>query len=100
MNLSDIKKVAVIGSGIMGHGIGQTFALGGYAVTLNDVSDEILDRALRQIRKNLDTFIEFGITTEGKAKKALSRIKTTTGLKEAVKDSDFIVEALPEVMDL
>ncbi len=100
MNLSDIKKVAVIGSGIMGHGIGQTFALGGYAVTLNDVSDEILERAVRQIRKNLDTFIEFGITTNGEAQEALSRIRTTTGLENAVKDSDFIVEALPEVMDL
>ena len=100
MNLSEIKKIAVIGSGIMGHGIGQTFALGGYAVTLNDIRDEILDRALRQIRKNLDTFVEFGITTDGEAKEALSRIKTTTGLKDAVKDSDFIVEALPEVMEL
>ena len=100
MNLSEIKKIAVIGSGIMGHGIGQAFALGGYAVTLNDVSDEILDRALRQIRKNLDTFVEFDITTDGEAKEALSRIKTTTGLKDAVKDSDFIVEALPEVMEL
>ena len=100
MNLSDIKKISVIGSGVMGHGIGQTFALGGYAVTLNDVSDEILDRALRQIRKNLDTFIEFGIATDRNARGALSRIKGTTGLKDAVKDSDFIVEALPEVMEL
>ena len=63
MDLSQIKKIAVIGSGIMGHGIGQTFALGGYDVTLNDITDELLDKALRQIRKNLDTFIEFGITT-------------------------------------
>ncbi len=84
----------------MGHGIGQTFALGGYDVTLNDIRDEILDRALRQIRKNLDTFVELGITTDGEAKQALSRIKTTTGLKDAAKDSDFIVEAVPEEMDL
>ena len=68
MNVSNIKKVSVIGSGIMGHGIGQTFALGGYDVTLNDVSDELLDKALKQIRKNLDTFMEFGITTQDAAK--------------------------------
>lgn len=100
MNLSKIKKIAVIGSGIMGHGIGQTFALGGYEVTLNDVSDELLNRALQQIQKNLDTFIEFGITTSDVAKETLSRIKTRTDLKKTVVDSDFVVEALPEVMDL
>jgi 3-hydroxyacyl-CoA dehydrogenase len=100
MNRSEIKRISVIGSGIMGHGIGQTFALGGYNVTLNDISNEILDGALRQIRKNLDTFIEFGITTDDAAKRALLRIETTTDLKEAVKGSDFVVEALPEIMDL
>ena len=84
----------------MGHGIGQTFALGGYEVTLNDISDELLNKALYQIRKNLDTFIEFGITTSHAATEALSRIKPATDLKKAVEDSDFVVEALPESMDL
>ncbi len=100
MNLSDIKKISVVGSGIMGHGIGQTFALGGYEVALNDITEELLDKALRQIRKNLDTFVEFGIATGEAAKKALARIKTVTNLNESVKDADFVVEALPEVMDL
>ena len=100
MNLSQIKKIAVIGSGIMGHGIGQTFALGGYEVTLNDIGDDLLDKVLKQIRKNLDTFIEFGITTDGAAREALARIKTATSLKDSVQDADFVVEALPEVMDL
>ena len=100
MELSNVKRVSVIGSGIMGHGIGQTFALGGYGVTLNDVNDELLSKALQQIRQNLDTFIEFGITTTEAAKEAFSKIKTATSLEEAVKDSDFVVEALPEIMDL
>ena len=100
MKLGGIKRVAVIGSGIMGHGIGQTFALGGYDVTLNDLSNELLDKAFKQIRKNLDTFIEFGITTQDAAKEALSRIHAKTSIKEAVRDADYIVEALPEVMDL
>jgi 3-hydroxybutyryl-CoA dehydrogenase len=100
MELSNIKRVSVIGSGIMGHGIGQTFALGGYGVTLNDITDELLSKALQQIRKNLSTFIEFGITTTEAAKEAFSRIKTETILKDAVKNSDFVVEALPEIMDL
>jgi len=100
MEISKIKNVSVIGSGIMGHGIGQTFALGGYEVTLNDVSNELLQKATQQIRSNLDTFIEFGITTPEIAKDAISRIKTNRSLKEAVRESDFVVEAVPEIMDL
>jgi 3-hydroxybutyryl-CoA dehydrogenase len=84
----------------MGHGIGQTFALGGYGVTLDDISGEILQKAIQRIRSNLDTFVEFGITTPEAAKQALRTIKTTTDLKEAVKEADFIVEAVPEIMDL
>jgi len=100
MKLSQIKNIAVVGSGIMGHGIAQTFALGGYDVILNDITDEILQKGIQQIRSNLDTFVEFGITTPEAAKKALKKIKTTKDLKEAVKEADFIVEALPEIMDL
>jgi 3-hydroxybutyryl-CoA dehydrogenase len=100
MKLSQIKNIAVVGSGIMGHGIAQTFALGGYEVTLNDINDELLNKAIQQIRSNLNTFIEFGITTSGGAEEALSRIKTNKDLKEAARESDFVVEALPEVMDL
>jgi len=100
MELSQIKNIVVVGSGIMGHGIGQTFALGGYEVTLNDINDTLLNKALQQIRSNLNTFVEFGITTPEGAKEALSRIKTSKDLKEAAEKSDFVVEALPEVMDL
>jgi 3-hydroxybutyryl-CoA dehydrogenase len=100
MKLSQIKKISVIGAGIMGHGIAQTFALGGYEVILNDISEELLEKAIQRIRSNLNTFIEFGITTPDSAKEALLRIKTNKNLKESVKESDFIVEALPEVMDL
>jgi len=100
MRLLQIKNIGVIGAGIMGHGIAQTFALGGYDVILSDISDEILQKAIQQIRSNLDIFVEFGITTPEAAREALRKIKTTTDLKEAVKEADFIVEALPEVMDL
>ena len=100
MELSQIKNIVVVGSGIMGHGIGQTFDLGGYEVTLNDTSDTLLNKALQQIRSNLNTFVEFGLTTPEGAKEALSRIKTSRNLKEAAGESDFVVEALPEMMDL
>jgi 3-hydroxybutyryl-CoA dehydrogenase len=100
VELSQIKRVAVIGSGTMGHGIGQTFALGGYDVTLNDLSDELLKIASEQITRNLQTFVDSGITTSAGAAQALSRIEKTPDLKKAVESADFIVEALPESMDL
>ena len=100
MELSHVKHIAVIGSGIMGHGIAQTFALGGYEVTLNDINDDLLNKAVQRIRSNLNTFVDFGITTSAGAKKALSRIKTSKNLSEAAKQSDVVVEALPEVMEL
>jgi 3-hydroxybutyryl-CoA dehydrogenase len=100
MNLSEIRNISVMGSGIMGHGIGQTFALGGYEVTLNDLNDELLNKAVLQIKKNLETFVEFGITTSEAAQKALSRIRIETDSRSAVKHADIVVEALPEVMDL
>jgi len=100
MNHSDVRNISVIGSGIMGHGIGQIFALGGYEVTLNDLNDELLNKAVLQIKKNLETFVEFGITTSEAADKALSRIRVETDFRSAVKHADIVVEALPEVMDL
>jgi 3-hydroxyacyl-CoA dehydrogenase len=100
MKLSQIKNTVVVGSGFMGHGIGQTFALGGYEVTLNDISDALLNKSVQQIRLNLNTFVEFGMTTPQGTKEALSRIKTNRNLKEAAGESDFVVETLSEVMDL
>ncbi|MBM4307726.1 MAG: 3-hydroxyacyl-CoA dehydrogenase family protein [Deltaproteobacteria bacterium] len=100
INFSNIKKIGVIGSGIMGHGIGQTFALAGYEVILNDISDALLEKALQRIHSTLDTFIEFGITTPEAAQDALGRINTNKDLKTTAEGSDFVVEALPEVMEL
>jgi 3-hydroxybutyryl-CoA dehydrogenase len=100
MNLSDVRNISVMGSGIMGHGIGLTFALGGYEVILNDLSGELLNKAVEQIKKHLETLIEFGITTPEAAQKALSRIRTETDSRSAVRHADIVVEALPEVMDL
>ena len=98
MELSQIKNIVVVGSGIMGHGIGQTFALGGYEVTLNDISDALLNKAVHQIHSNLNTFVEFGMTTPEGAKEALSRIRTNRNLKETAGESDFVVEALSRTL--
>ncbi len=100
MKLPEVNKITVVGAGIMGHGIAQTFALGGYQVIINDISDELLNKATRQIRSNLNTFVEFGITTTDAAKEALSRINVTRNLHESAVECDVVVEALPEMMSL
>ncbi|UCC91019.1 MAG: 3-hydroxyacyl-CoA dehydrogenase family protein [Dehalococcoidia bacterium] len=96
MQLEDIRNISVIGAGIMGHGIGLTYALGGYRVVLNDTREEILTNAISHIRNELKTFAESGLISQDMIEKTLSRLTTTTDLKEAVKDADFVTEAAIE----
>jgi len=100
MKLSQIKKVAVIGAGIMGHGFGQVFAQKGYSVFLYDIDEKILKSALARIGASLDTFIGHGMIRAKEKKTTLERITTTTNLEEAVGRADFVLEAVPEIMDL
>lgn len=78
MQLEDIKNISVIGTGTMGHGIGLTYALGGYEVALNDTSEAILDNAVSHIRDALKTFVESGLISQDMTEETLSRITTTT----------------------
>jgi 3-hydroxybutyryl-CoA dehydrogenase len=100
MKLSQIRRVAVIGAGIMGHGFAQIFAQKGYSVFLYDIDEKILRSALSRIGANLDTFIEHGMIRSKEKKPTLERITTTTNLEEAVGQADFVLEAVPEIMDL
>lgn len=95
-----MEKIAVIGAGLMGHGIGQIFAAKGHSVTLLDVSEEVLDSARESISANLALMAEAGICDKGDAASALSRISTTTDLGEAVAGADFVFEAVLEQLEL
>jgi 3-hydroxybutyryl-CoA dehydrogenase len=95
INVNDIKKIAVIGSGTMGNGICQVCAMKGYEVTMVDVKQEFLDRALATLAKSMDRLIKKEKITEDDKKTALGRIKATTDLK-AVKDSQLVIEAVTE----
>jgi len=96
---TEIKRVCVIGAGLMGHGIAQVFAMNGYEVNLVDVSEDILSKALEKIRWSLGKLAEKGALKENIAA-VMSRIKTTVNLLDAVKDVDFVIEAVPERLDL
>jgi len=93
-------KIAVIGSGTMGHGIAQICSMAGYEVYLNDIKKEILDAAISKIRWSLDKLVERKKITENQRDETLSRIKTTVDLKESVRDADFVFESVFEDVDL
>jgi len=80
----------------MGHGIGQNFAQKGYSVILYDLNHSILERALVQIRSNIETFVEMGLEAKENIEKVLSRIRVSSDLQEAVKEAHFVIEAAPE----
>ena len=100
MKLSQIKRVAIIGAGIMGHGFAQIFAQKGYPVFLYDIDGAILEKALKRIDANLDTFIENGLLRKKEKGPVLNRITLITDLEAAVRNVDFVLEAVPEIMDL
>ena len=94
------ERISVIGSGLMGHGIAQIFALHGHEVKLYDIKQEFLDKALVSVKANLEAFVARGIAPKEAADAAPSRITCTLSLEEAAKDADFVVEAVPENMSL
>lgn len=96
----NMKKIAVLGAGVMGHGIAQVCATAGYEVFVRDIKQEFLDKARDTIEKNLLKAVSKGKITEEKAKEIMSRIKFTLSVEEAVKDADLVIEAVPEIMDL
>jgi 3-hydroxyacyl-CoA dehydrogenase len=95
-----IRKVAVVGAGVMGHGIAQLYALAGFPVSLYDIREEYLDRAFRAMEDSLSLLVKEEFVTGARKKEALLRVSRTTDLEEAVKEADFITEAIPEVLEM
>jgi 3-hydroxybutyryl-CoA dehydrogenase len=95
-----IKKIAIIGSGVMGSGIAQSFAVSGYYVTINDIKEELLNHAQNRISENLSLLMEEGALTDREKQGAIANITYSVDLEGAVRDADFIIEAIPEVIEL
>lgn len=100
MKLEDVTKISVIGAGDMGHGIAASCLLGGYAVVLRDVEQRFVDRGVEGIKKSLVKFKEKGKITPETHDEALARLIPMVDLKEAVRDADFVIEAVPEKLEL
>ena len=95
-----IKKVCVVGSGLMGGGIAQVSAQAGYEITMVDVKQEFVDRGMKAIKASLGKFAEKGKISQADMEKALAAIRTSTNLKEAAKDADYVIEAVFERADV
>jgi 3-hydroxybutyryl-CoA dehydrogenase len=95
-----MQRVSVIGAGTMGNGIAHVFAQLGSQVTLIDVSQPALDRALATVAKNLDRMVAKGSLTEEDKAATLGRIATATDLATGVAAADLVVEAATERLDL
>ena len=96
----EIKNITVLGSGIMGHGIAQVSAMSGYNVVLRDIEQKFLDKAMEKIKWSLDKLVSKEKISQTQAEQIYSRIKPVIDLKEAVKDCQLVIEAVPEIMDL
>ncbi len=95
-----IKTIAVLGAGTMGNGIAQISAAAGYTVVMQDIFEESLEKGMAAINKSLNKMVSKGKMTQETADDTLSKISTTLSLEEAVKDADFVIEAVPEELEL
>ena len=95
-----MNSVAVIGAGTMGNGIAHVFAQKGYNVSLIDVSQPALDKALATIAKNLDRQVTKGLMDEAAKESALQNITTFTEMSEGLKGAEIVIEAATENVDL
>jgi len=96
----EVRKIAVLGAGLMGHGICQVAAQAEFEVNLRDVKQEFLDKGMNMIRRSLDKFQSKGILTAEQVQRTLGRIHPIIDLKEAVADVDLVIEAIPEIVAL
>jgi enoyl-CoA hydratase/3-hydroxyacyl-CoA dehydrogenase len=96
----EVKKIAVIGAGAMGHGIAQVAAMAGFEVNLRDVSEEFVNGGMERIKWSLNKLVEKKRMTEEDSKKTLDRIKPVVPMEEAVKNVDYVIEAAPENLNL
>lgn len=95
-----IKKIAVLGAGQMGNGIAQVCAQAGYHVKMRDIDQKFIDGGMITIKKNLERGLKKGKITQEEIDEVMGRIEGALELKDAVKDADLVIEAIPEIVKL
>jgi enoyl-CoA hydratase/3-hydroxyacyl-CoA dehydrogenase len=100
MKAEDIKTIAVIGAGDMGHGIAEVCALAGLKVNLYDIKQEFVDKGKNKIKESMEKQVAKQKMTAENCSKIINSIQGFTILKDAVKDVDYMIEAAPEILEL
>ncbi len=98
--LMEVKKIAVIGAGLMGAGIAYVSALNGFQVALNDMKQEFVDKGMQRIRNDVMGGIDRGKMKPADGMKLIKAIKGSADLKKCVEDADLVVEAIFENMEV
>ncbi len=98
--MTEIRKVAVIGAGTMGNGIALWFAKAGLGVSFRDVDHEFLNQARKTQAETLKALSAAGAVAEGEEEAIRGRIRGTTDMAEALEGVDFVLEAVPEALEL
>ena len=98
-DLSDIKRIAILGAGTMGPGIAQVFAMGGFEIAMWTRSEETREKAKRALVANMDTFVEEGMAKQEDVEAVLGRIVFYPTVKETIEKADFIMETIVENKD-
>lgn len=91
-----MEKISVIGAGTMGNGIAHVFGLNGYSVSLIDISEELVNKAVNTIKLNLDRQVKKGAITPDQAAGAVTKIRAVTGVENTPADSELVIEAVYE----
>lgn len=95
-----ISKIGVLGAGTMGHGIAETFAIYGYDVNLFETNPTILNNVKEIMKKELEVLAEEDLITHEDIVLILDKIKLFSDLKTAIEDRDYVIEAIPEILEL
>ncbi|MBG6055763.1 3-hydroxybutyryl-CoA dehydrogenase [Salinibacterium sp. CAN_S4] len=100
--MTDIKNVTVLGTGVLGSQIAFQTAFSGLSVVAYDISDEVLETARVRFAGLARTYVDDGVdgAGDGKAAEALSLVRFSSDLADAVKDADLVIEAIPEILDM
>jgi 3-hydroxybutyryl-CoA dehydrogenase len=98
--LLDHPRIGIVGAGLMGHAIGQLFALRGFSVSLFDADRKVLEEAPTRIRSNFQAFLDMGLVTSEDVETTLSRICLCREMVEVASDADLIIEAVSENLAL
>ena len=96
----DVRTIGVIGAGTMGRGIAYAAALGGYRTILEDVMPEMLSKGTGWIAQAFDEGVKRGKVSAEDSAAALSRITTSSSVEDVCREADFLIEAVPEEMEL